>query len=85
MEVQREVYMRQYNDRTVYESFNDYFKADCGIQALNISPTIIHGSPRPDRGYRCNKDGNYPISINKTLYQYTMNFFWSLLFNCSPG
>ena len=42
----RKMLTLEYNNRMVYDYFNDYFTADCGIPALNISPIIFYDRPR---------------------------------------
>ena len=37
----------EYNNRTVYDCFNNPFTADCGIPAMHISPITIDDRPPP--------------------------------------
>ena len=37
---------KDYNNRTVYECFNNPFPADCAIPALNLPPITIDDRPR---------------------------------------
>ena len=40
---------REYNNRTVYDLFNNTFTADFGSPDLNLPPITIHGRPRPNK------------------------------------
>ena len=41
--------MRGYNDRIVFDCFNDPFPNKCGISALNLPPVTIDDSPHPKK------------------------------------
>ena len=38
-----------YNNRTVYDCFNNPFKADCGSPAMHLPPIIIDDRPPPHK------------------------------------
>ena len=41
----KEITMREYNDRTVFGCFENPFPNKCGIPALNLPTVAINGSP----------------------------------------
>ena len=47
----KNISMREYNDRTVYDCFNSPFSVDCGRSALNVPPIPIDDSPRLNKRY----------------------------------
>ena len=47
--VDKKISMREYNNRTVYECFNNPFPYVCGSPALNLPPINIDDRPQPDK------------------------------------
>ena len=47
--VERRISTRDYNPRTVYDSFNKLFPVDCGSPNYNLPPVTIYDRPRPDK------------------------------------
>ena len=52
----KKISTREYNDRTVYDCFNNYFTADCGSPDLNLHPITIDDRPRPHKRSRYTSD-----------------------------
>ena len=65
--------MRYYNDRTVYERFNNPFTVECGSPFLNLLPMIVDDSPPPKKIYRYTTD-TIPASIYFASVKYISNF-----------
>ena len=40
--VEKKISILEYNNRTVYECFNNPFTADCGNRAMHLSPIVIY-------------------------------------------
>ena len=45
----KEISTLEYNDRTVYDCFNNPFTADCGSPAMHLPPITIDDSSRPNK------------------------------------
>ena len=58
--------MREYNNRTVYDRFNNPFSVDFGRPALNITHTPIDDSPCPNKRAQYTSDP-LPAAISVTL------------------
>ena len=43
----------EYNNKTVYDCFNNPFTADCGIPSMHLPPITIDDSPPPPKRARC--------------------------------
>ena len=61
--------MRKYNNKKVYDCFNNPFPVYGGIPDLYLSPIIIDDSNSPNKSYRYNSDP-LPTSISVTYRNY---------------
>ena len=64
---------RGYNERTVYDCFNNPFPDDCGSPYLNLPPITIYDIPHPDKIARYTPDMiPSAISIASEIYVSTL-------------
>ena len=62
--VDKQISTREYNNRAVYDCFNNTFTDDFGIPALNLPPITIYDRPHPHKRDRYTPDVlAYEISV----------------------
>ena len=72
--VDKKISMREYNNRTVYDCFNNSFQDDCGISYCNLPPITIDNRTYPDKGSRYTPDIiPYTISVASEKSVSTLN------------
>ena len=54
--VDKKISTIEYNNRMLYDCFNNTFPDDCGSPVLNIPPIIIDGRPHQDKRARYSPD-----------------------------